>query len=80
METYLIKQSEPMRTRRRYSSRPKTSTEENKKSFKVNTLNVNSNQPGSAVDDDMDGLEWTPEIPFGNVGFYYVLLQSLFLI
>lgn len=69
--TYLIKQVEPLRSRRRYSSRPKAWSEEeankNKKSFRMNnSLAANSNTPNSAVDDDI-GVDWTPEIPFENV-------------
>lgn len=70
--TYLIKQVEPLRSRRKYSARPKALTEEdaankNKKSFKMNNaLAANSNAPNSNVDDDI-GVDWTPEIPFENV-------------
>lgn len=75
--TYLIKQIEPLRSRRRHSSKPKVWSEEdvanrNKKSFKMNSnsLAANSNAPNApnstAVDDDI-GVEWTPEIPFENV-------------
>lgn len=70
--TYLIKQVEPLRSRRKYSSRPKVLSEEdatnkNKKSFKMNNaLPANSNAPSSNVDDDI-GVDWTPEIPFENV-------------
>lgn len=64
--TYLIKQVEPLRSRRKYSSKPKTLEEDvtnkNKKSFKVN----NANAPNSNVEDDI-GVDWTPEIPFENV-------------
>ncbi|EFN82018.1 Adenylate cyclase type 8 [Harpegnathos saltator] len=68
--TYLIKQVEPLRSRRKYSSRPKILAEEdaankNKKSFKMNNaLAANSNAPN--VDDDI-GVDWTPEIPFENL-------------
>ncbi|XP_014467955.1 PREDICTED: adenylate cyclase type 8-like isoform X1 [Dinoponera quadriceps] len=70
--TYLIKQVEPLRSRRKYSSRPKVLTEEDaanksKKSFKINNaLPANSNAPNSNVDDDI-GVDWTPEIPFENL-------------
>lgn len=72
--TYLIKQVEPLKSRRRQSSKPRVWTEEelaankNKKSFKVNNPHaVNSNaQPPSSMDDDI-GVDWTPEIPFENV-------------
>ncbi|KMQ88305.1 adenylate cyclase type 8 [Lasius niger] len=74
VETYLIKQVEPLKSRRRPSSRPKVWSEEeaaankNKKSFKINNPHAaNSNAaPNSAVDDDI-GVDWTPEIPFENV-------------
>lgn len=69
--TYLIKQVEPLKSRRRQSSKPKVWTEEelaankNKKSFKVNNPHaVNSNE--KPPDDDI-GVDWTPEIPFENV-------------
>ncbi|KYM77559.1 Adenylate cyclase type 8 [Atta colombica] len=74
VETYLIKQLEPLKSRRRQSSKPKVWTEEelaankNKKSFKVNphaTVNSNAPAPGS-LDDDI-GVDWTPEIPFENL-------------
>lgn len=63
--TYLIKQVEPLRSRRKYSSRPKVLSDEdaankNKKSFKMN------NALAPNVDDDI-GVDWTPEIPFENV-------------
>ncbi|XP_077277148.1 adenylyl cyclase 78C isoform X4 [Temnothorax americanus] len=72
--TYLIKQLEPLKSRRRHSSKPRVWTEEelvankNKKSFKVNNPHaVNSNaQPPSSMDDDI-GVDWTPEIPFENL-------------
>ncbi|XP_024871379.1 adenylate cyclase type 8-like [Temnothorax curvispinosus] len=72
--TYLIKQLEPLKSRRRHSSKPRVWTEEelvtnkNKKSFKVNNPHVvNSNaQPPSSMDDDI-GIDWTPEIPFENL-------------
>ncbi|XP_066603528.1 adenylyl cyclase 78C-like isoform X2 [Prorops nasuta] len=72
--TYLIKQVEPLRGRRRHSSRPKIWSEDdtsnkNKKSFKINNpvLNPNNtNAPSSSADDDIGG-EWTPEIPFENL-------------
>ncbi|XP_076753507.1 adenylyl cyclase 78C isoform X1 [Xylocopa sonorina] len=69
--TYLIKQVEPLRSRRRYSSRPKIWSEEDanksKKSFKLNNpLAANSSAPNSSTDDDI-GLDWTPEIPFENL-------------
>ncbi|EZA54802.1 hypothetical protein DMN91_007094 [Ooceraea biroi] len=71
--TYLIKQVEPLRSKRRYSQRPKIWTEDdpankNKKSFKMNNpLPANSNAPpNSNVDDDI-GVDWTPEIPFENL-------------
>lgn len=80
--TYLIKQVEPLKSRRRQSSKPKVWTEEelaankNKKSFKVNNPHaVNSNAP---PDDDI-GVDWTPEIPFENVSvkiyFHHVLIH-----
>ncbi|XP_029674751.1 adenylyl cyclase 78C isoform X1 [Formica exsecta] len=72
--TYLIKQVEPLKSRRRQSSKPKVWTEEemaankNKKSFKMNNPHTaNSNAaPNSTVDDDI-GVDWTPEIPFENL-------------
>ncbi|XP_033339591.2 adenylyl cyclase 78C isoform X1 [Megalopta genalis] len=69
--TYLIKQVEPLRSRRRYSSRPKIWSEEDggksKKSFKLNNpLAANSNAPNSSTEDDI-GVDWTPEIPFENL-------------
>lgn len=69
VETYLIKQVEPQRTRRRYSARPKIWSEDdkNKKSLKVNnSLGVNNLSGNPPVEDDI-GVDWTPEIPFGNV-------------
>ncbi|XP_015596433.1 adenylate cyclase type 8 isoform X2 [Cephus cinctus] len=68
--TYLIKQTEPLRSRRRYSSRPKIWSEDDsgnrsKKSFKLNNpLSANSNP--SSLEDDI-GVDWTPEIPFENL-------------
>ncbi|KAG7205808.1 hypothetical protein KM043_007753 [Ampulex compressa] len=70
--TYLIKQVEPLRSRRRFSSRPKIWSEDeagnkSKKSFKLNNpLSANSSAPNSALDDDI-GVDWTPEIPFENL-------------
>ncbi|XP_076282280.1 adenylyl cyclase 78C isoform X2 [Lasioglossum baleicum] len=69
--TYLIKQVEPLRSRRRYSSRPKIWSEEeggkSKKSFKLNNpLAANSSAPNSSTEDDI-GVDWTPEIPFENL-------------
>ncbi|XP_076247270.1 adenylyl cyclase 78C isoform X3 [Calliopsis andreniformis] len=69
--TYLIKQVEPMKSRRRYSSRPKIWSEDDankgKKSFKMNNpLAANSSAPNSSTDDDI-GVDWTPEIPFENL-------------
>ncbi|KAL0108974.1 hypothetical protein PUN28_014223 [Cardiocondyla obscurior] len=72
--TYLIKQVEPLKSKRRQSSKPRVWTEEelaankNKKSFKVNPHAVNSNapQPPGSLDDDI-GVDWTPEIPFENL-------------
>jgi len=81
VETYLIKQLEPLKSRRRQSSKPKVWTEEelaankNKKSFKVNphaTVNSNAPAPGS-LDDDI-GVDWTPEIPFENVSVKIILI------
>lgn len=77
VDTYLIKQVEPLRSRRRYSSRPKIwmdgeAPPENrtKKSFKVGNSLVVGNpataHSGSHQDEDI-GIEWTPEIPFENV-------------
>lgn len=70
--TYLIKQVEPMKTRRRYSSRPKACSEDeatkSKKSFKLNNpLAANSSVPNTSTEDDTIGVDWTPEIPFENV-------------
>lgn len=72
--TYLIKQLEPMKCRRRYSSRPKIWSEDDakqgKKSFKLsNPLAANSSAPNSSTDDEI-GVDWTPEIPFENVRFF----------
>ncbi|KZC05160.1 Adenylate cyclase type 8 [Dufourea novaeangliae] len=69
--TYLIKQVEPLKSRRRQSSRPKIWSEEDagksKKSFKLNNpLAANSNAPNSSTEDDI-GVDWTPEIPFENL-------------
>uniref|UniRef100_V9I9J3 adenylate cyclase n=3 Tax=Apis cerana TaxID=7461 RepID=V9I9J3_APICE len=69
--TYLIKQVEPLRSRRRYSSRPKIWSEDDmnkgKKSFKLNNpLATNSSAPNSSTEDDI-GVDWTPEIPFENL-------------
>ena len=72
MVTYLIKQVEPLRSRRRYSSRPKIWSEDDKskKSFKLNNpLAANSSAPNSSTDDDI-GVDWTPEIPFENVRIF----------
>ena len=69
VETYLIKQVEPQRTRRRYSSRPKIWAEDDKskKSFKVNnSLGINNTTSNPPLEDDI-GVDWTPEIPFENV-------------
>lgn len=67
--TYLIKQVEPQRAKRRHSSRPKIWSEEDKgkRSFKGNnSLTVNNASSNPPVDDDI-GVDWTPEIPFGNL-------------
>lgn len=69
--TYLIKQVEPLRSRRRYSARPKIWSEDDankgKKSFKMNNpLAANSSAPNCSTEDDI-GVDWTPEIPFENV-------------
>ncbi|XP_058793697.1 adenylyl cyclase 78C-like [Phymastichus coffea] len=80
--TYLIKQLEPLRSRRRYSSRPKIWTDINsseqsdnplnrtKKSFKMgNSLSAGNPATVHAThgtEDDI-GVEWTPEIPFENL-------------
>ncbi|XP_051162832.1 adenylyl cyclase 78C-like isoform X2 [Leptopilina boulardi] len=67
--TYLIKQTEPQRTKRRHSSRPKIWSEEDKgkRSFKVNnSLAVNNSAGNPPVEDDI-GVDWTPEIPFENL-------------
>ncbi|XP_012278460.1 adenylate cyclase type 8 [Orussus abietinus] len=66
--TYLIKQVEPLRSRRRYSSRPKIWAEDDtnrtRKSFRIsNPLSGNS---GHGTEEDV-GPDWTPEIPFGNL-------------
>ncbi|XP_033209357.1 adenylyl cyclase 78C-like isoform X2 [Belonocnema kinseyi] len=69
VETYLIKQVEPQRTRRRYSARPKICAEDdkNKKSLKVNnSLGVNNPSGNPPVEDEI-GVDWIPEIPFGNL-------------
>lgn len=83
--TYLIKQTEPMRSRRRYSSRPKIwpqNEEENplnrtKKSFKIaNSLSANhvgTGQMGNASLDEEVGVEWIPEMPFENVSLFFRL-------
>ncbi|XP_076685678.1 adenylyl cyclase 78C isoform X3 [Andrena cerasifolii] len=70
--TYLIKQVEPMKHRRRYSSRPKACSEDettkSKKSFKLNNpLAANSSVPNTSTEDDTIGVDWTPEIPFENL-------------
>ncbi|XP_076639098.1 adenylyl cyclase 78C isoform X5 [Colletes latitarsis] len=69
--TYLIKQVEPLKSRRRYSTRPKVFSEEDggksKKSFKMsNPLAANSSAPNTSTDDEI-GVDWTPEIPFENL-------------
>ncbi|XP_029040483.1 adenylyl cyclase 78C-like isoform X1 [Osmia bicornis bicornis] len=69
--TYLIKQVEPLRSRRRYSARPKIWSEDDankgKKSFKMNNpLAANSSAPNCSTEDDI-GVDWTPEIPFENL-------------
>lgn len=69
--TYLIKQVEPQRTRRKYSSRPKVWSDEDKgkRSFKINNSTLSVNNPAGnppPVEDDI-GVDWTPEIPFENV-------------
>lgn len=83
VETYLIKQVEPLRSRRRYSSRPKIWMDgeappdnRTKKSFKVGNSLVVSNPAtahsgsiggANAHQEEDPGTEWTPEIPFENV-------------
>ncbi|XP_054014639.1 adenylyl cyclase 78C-like isoform X1 [Hylaeus anthracinus] len=69
--TYLIKQLEPVKNRRRFSTRPKVMSEEDagksKKSFKVNNpLAANISAPNTSTDDEI-GVDWTPEIPFENL-------------
>ncbi|XP_047360722.1 adenylyl cyclase 78C isoform X1 [Vespa velutina] len=72
VETYLIKQVEPQKSRRRYSSRPKVWNEEDghnkgKRSFKLgNPLSSNSSNPNTSQDEDTV-VDWTPEIPFENL-------------
>ncbi|XP_034943359.1 adenylyl cyclase 78C isoform X2 [Chelonus insularis] len=78
--TYLIKQTEPLKSKRRQSSRPKAWTEDEtgnrtKKSFKIANAILSSNHNASNKDnmanykeDDIDiGIDWTPEIPFENL-------------
>ncbi|XP_020287381.1 adenylate cyclase type 8-like isoform X2 [Pseudomyrmex gracilis] len=72
--TYLIKQVEPLKSRRRASSKPKILTEEeaaanrNKKSFKLNNPHTGANAPqNTSLEDDTIGIDWTPEIPFENL-------------
>lgn len=84
--TYLIKQVEPLKSRRRHSSKPKVWTEEemaaskNKKSFKINNPHAaNSNAAPNSVDDDI-GVDWTPEIPFENVSVNFDFKLNLLLI
>lgn len=67
--TYLIKQEEPMRSKRRFSARPKVCSEDepgkNKKSFRLpNQLVTNSTNLN--IEEDI-AIDWTPEIPFENV-------------
>ncbi|XP_043469096.1 adenylyl cyclase 78C-like isoform X2 [Leptopilina heterotoma] len=71
VDTYLIKQVEPQRTRRKYSSKPKVWSEEDKdkRSFKINNSTLSVNNPTGnppPVEDDI-GVDWTPEIPFENL-------------
>lgn len=72
--TYLIKQTEPLKSKRRQSSKPKMSTEDEtgsrtKKSFKIsNPLSSNKQEnPIILKDEDEIGVDWIPEIPFENV-------------
>ncbi|CAG5101638.1 Similar to Ac78C: Adenylyl cyclase 78C (Drosophila melanogaster) [Cotesia congregata] len=76
--TYLIKQTEPLRSKRRQSSRPKIWTEDetggrSKKSFKIANALLSNNHSSSkdnmtnCKDEDDIGVDWTPEIPFENL-------------
>ncbi|XP_057332622.1 adenylyl cyclase 78C isoform X1 [Microplitis mediator] len=76
--TYLIKQTEPLRSKRRQSSRPKIWTEDetgnrSKKSFKIANALLSNNHSSSkdnmanCKDEDEIGVEWIPEIPFENL-------------
>ncbi|KAK0083227.1 hypothetical protein PV325_009156 [Microctonus aethiopoides] len=72
--TYLIKQTEPLKSKRRQSSKPKMSTEDEtgsrtKKSFKIsNPLSSNKQEnPIILKDEDEIGVDWIPEIPFENL-------------
>ncbi|XP_046621280.1 adenylyl cyclase 78C-like isoform X2 [Neodiprion virginianus] len=79
VETYLIKQIEPLSTRRRFSSRPKASSNsedegvngKSRKSFKGSNAGQlpgrNSNSSGAANVEEEIGVDWTPEIPFENL-------------
>ena len=71
--TYLIKQVEPLRTKRRYSSRPIiwADDDKNKKSFKINNSLVINNSIGNPHVEDEINVDWTPEIPFGNVCIHF---------
>ncbi|XP_043287752.1 adenylyl cyclase 78C isoform X2 [Venturia canescens] len=68
--TYLIKQIEPQRYKRRQSAKPKVWSEDEtgnktKKSFKINNP-LSSSEKTTNNDDDIGG-DWTPEIPFENL-------------
>lgn len=71
--TYLIKQTEPLRSKRRPSARPKANNEDDltnklKKSFKIgNALAASVTINTQPKEDDDIGMDWTPEIPFENV-------------
>ncbi|XP_015114264.1 adenylyl cyclase 78C isoform X1 [Diachasma alloeum] len=71
--TYLIKQLEPLRSRRRPSAKPKVWSEDetgnkSKKSFKLsNPLSSTCNSTNTSKDEEDVGVDWIPEIPFENL-------------
>lgn len=73
--TYLIKQVEPSRSKRKQSTKPKISSDDDsinklKKSFKIaNALAASANMitANQTKEEDEIVVDWTPEIPFENV-------------
>ncbi|XP_044001211.1 adenylyl cyclase 78C isoform X1 [Aphidius gifuensis] len=73
--TYLIKQIEPSRPKRKQSTKPKISSDDDplnklKKSFKIaNALAASANMitANQTKEEDEVVVDWTPEIPFENL-------------